>query len=211
VRLIKKVTTTITLVLATVSVFADMQAVGLMQGMAILEVDGQRVVIRNGQTKQGVTLVTANSKEAIVKYNGKQMTLQLGLSVTSSYAEPVTETVRLYRADNGHYFTRAKINGQTVDTLVDTGATTVAISSDLAKKLGINYASGRKGTSSTAGGIVTSYSLRSDHIQVGGIKKYSVPMTVVEGSFPEITLLGMSFLNRLGMSEDNGVLTLTDK
>jgi aspartyl protease family protein len=197
--------------LIPVAVLADMQAVGLMQGMAILEVEGQRVVIRNGQTKQGVTLISSDSKEAVVKYKGKQVALQLGLSVTSQYAEPVVESVRLYRADNGHYFTRAKINGKTIDTLVDTGATTVAMSSDVAAQLGIKYASGRKGTSSTAGGIVTSYSLRSNHIQVGSIKKYSVPITVIEGSFPEITLLGMSFLNRVGMSEESGVLTLSDK
>ena len=200
-----------TLLFAYAQVQADMQAVGLMQGMAILEVDGQRVVIRNGQTKQGVTLITADSKEAIVKYKGKQLTLQLGLSVTSSYAEPVAEKVRLYRADNGHYFTRIKINGRTINTLVDTGATKVAMSSDVAKSLGINYASGRKGKSSTAGGLVTSYSLTADHIQMGGIKKYGVPISVVEGSFPEIPLLGMSFLNRLTMNEKDGVLTLTNK
>ena len=200
-----------TLLFAYAQVQADMQAVGLMQGMAILEVDGQRVVIRNGQTKQGVTLITADSKEAIVKYKGKQLTLQLGLSVTSNYAEPVAEKVRLYRADNGHYFTRIKINGRTINTLVDTGATKVAMSSDVAKSLGINYASGRKGKSSTAGGLVTSYSLTADHIQMGGIKKYGVPISVVEGSFPEIPLLGMSFLNRLTMNEKDGVLTLTNK
>ena len=46
---------------------------------------------------------------------------------------------------------------------------------------------------------------------MGGIKKYGVPISVVEGSFPEIPLLGMSFLNRLTMNEKDGVLTLTNK
>lgn len=195
----------------SISAKADIQAVGLMPNMAILEVNGERVVIRKGQTKNGVTLIRADSKQATIDYKGKQSTLELGLSVVSSYAEPVKEEVRLYRAENGHYFTRVKINGKEINTLVDTGATTVAISSDVAKSLGINYASGRKGKSSTAGGIVTSYQLRVNQVQLGGIKKYGVPISVIEGSFPSIPLLGMSFLNQLSMKEESGVLTLTNK
>ena len=191
------------------AVNANIQAVGLMSNMAILEVEGQRIVLRKGELKQGVKLIESNSKAALIEYNGKQVRLTLGLSVASSYAKPTNEEVRLYRETNGHYFAKIKINGKSIDALVDTGATTVAISSDVATKLGINYASGRRGKSSTAGGIVTSYSLRANHVQVGGIKKYGVMLSVIEGSFPEYPLLGMSFLNQISMSEENGVLTLT--
>jgi aspartyl protease family protein len=197
--------------IANMNVFASIQAVGLMQNMAIIEVDGQRIVIRKGETKQGVKLVDSNSNQAQIEYNGKKLTLKLGSSIASSYTPPKTESVRLYRADNGHYFTQVKINGRTMNTLVDTGATTVAISSDLAKYLGINYVKGQKGKSSTASGIVTSYLLRANHIQIGTIKKYNVPLSVIVGSFPDIPLLGMSFLNQFGLNENNGVLTLTDK
>lgn len=210
-RLLKLVMLATLLLTANMNVFAGVQAVGLMQGMAILEVDGERVVIRKGETKQGVKLVDSNSNQAQIEYNGKVLLLQLGSSIASSYTPPKTESVRLYRAENGHYFTQVKINGRTVNTLVDTGATTVAISSDVAKYLGINYAKGQKGKSSTANGIVTSYFLRANHIQIGSIKKYNVPLSVIEGSFPDIPLLGMSFLNQFGLNEDNGVLTLTDK
>jgi aspartyl protease family protein len=211
VRLMKWVMLAALLMGTTLNALGNIQAVGLMQNMAILEVDGQRIVIRKGETKQGVKLIKSDSNQAQVEYKGKKLDLTLGLSVASSYTAPVSEQVRLYRANNGHYFTQVKINGKTVDTLVDTGATTVALSSDLARRLGINYAKGRKGQSSTAGGMVTSYHLRADHIQIGGIKKYGVPLSVIEGSFPEIPLLGMSFLNQLSLNEDNGVLTLTEK
>jgi aspartyl protease family protein len=211
VRLLKLFMLTTLFLIANMNVFASIQAVGLMQNMAIIEVDGQRIVIRKGETKQGVKLVDSNSNQAQIEYNGKKLTLKLGSSIASSYTPPKTESVRLYRADNGHYFTQVKINGRTMNTLVDTGATTVAISSDLAKYLGINYVKGQKGKSSTASGIVTSYLLRANHIQIGTIKKYNVPLSVIVGSFPDIPLLGMSFLNQFGLNENNGVLTLTDK
>lgn len=210
-KFIQKVMSFALLMSSACIVNANIQAVGLMTNMAIIEVDGQRVTLRKGEVKQGVTLLESNSKEALVEYNGKRTRLSLGLSVASTYAKPATEEVRLYRENNGHYFARVKVNGKTIDALVDTGATNVAMSSDVAMKLGINYASGQKGQSSTAGGLVNSYSLRANHVQIGGIKKYGVMLTVIEGSFPEIPLLGMSFLNQMSMSEDGGVLTLTGK
>lgn len=199
------------ILISTQCVWANIQAVGLMPNMAILEVDGQRITLRSGQHKQGVKLISSNSKEAVIEYNGKKISLALGLSVASSYAEPVSEEVRLYRQNNGHYFAKIKINGKAINALVDTGATTVAISSAMATTLGINYASGKKGRSSTAGGIVNSYNLKANHIQLGGIKKYGVTLSVIEGNFPEIPLLGMSFLNQVSMKEERGVLTLTEQ
>lgn len=197
--------------LGSLPVNADLQAVGLMKGMAILELNGQRLTLRKGESKQGVKLIESNSKQALVNYNGTEMTLSLGVSVASGYSAPIQDTVKLYRESNGHYFTQVKINGKAVNALVDTGATTIALSSKLAKQLGINYASGRKGKSSTAGGVVDSYLLRVDKVEVGAITKYGVKVSVIEGDFPDITLLGMSFLNLLSMKEDGGVLTLKDK
>ena len=189
---------------------ADVLAVGLMQGMAILEVDGKRVVIKAGQTRSGVKLIESNSRQAIVEMNGQQETLMLGVSLTGSYSEPTKSVVRLPRGENGHYFASARINGHPIRVLVDTGASFIGLSSQTAKKLGINYASGRKGRSSTANGIVKNYTLRLDHVQIGGIKLYGVMASIIEGNFPDIPLLGMSFLNKVKMHEEQGMLILTD-
>ena len=188
---------------------ASVLAVGLMNGMAILEVDGQRVVIKAGQTKAGIKLVESNSGHAIVEINGRQQTLLLGVSLSGSYSESTQPVVRLPRAENGHYFASARINGHAIRVLVDTGASFIGLSSEAAKKLGINYASGKRGRSSTANGIVNNYILRLDHVQIGGIKLYGVMASVIEGNFPDIPLLGMSFLNRVKMHEEQGMLVLT--
>lgn len=189
---------------------AQVQAVGLMPGMAILEIDGKRVTIKKGQSRAGVKLISANSKEAIIIVNGKEEILELGASVVGEYAQASKTIVRLPKGEGGHYFTTARINGHSVKMLVDTGATYIALSSSTAKKLGINYKEGIKGRSSTAGGIVNSYKLKLDHIQIGGIKRYNVLAGIIEGAFPSIPLLGMSFLNQVKIHEEQGMLVLTD-
>ncbi len=189
---------------------AGVLAVGLMQGMAILEVDGKRTVLKVGQTRSGVTLIESNSREAVIEMNGKQETLFLGVSLTGSYTQAKAAVVRLPRGENGHYFASARINGHPIRVLVDTGASFIGLSSQTAKKLGINYASGKRSRSSTANGIVKSYVLRLDQVQIGGIKLYGVMASVIEGNFPDIPLLGMSFLNKVKMHEDQGMLVLTD-
>lgn len=194
----------------TLNAWSDLQAVGLMNGMAIVEYNGQRLVLREGVEQSGIELLSADSQEAVVLINGRKEVLKLGISVASGYKGPSQEVVRLSRAQNGHYFTEIKINGKTVPSLVDTGATNLAISGALAKKIGLNFADGKKSRSSTAAGIVRSYVIRANKVQLGGITKYNVPVNVLEGDFPEIPLLGMSFLNQLQMREENGMLILTD-
>ena len=181
-----------------------------MNGMAILEHNGQRLVLRDGQEKSGVKLIRADNNEAIVLIDGREEVLQLGISVASGYKEPSKEVVRLSRTDNGHYIANIKINGHVVKSLVDTGATTISINSNVAKRMGLNYASGRKAKSSTAAGVVEGYVLESNKVQLGGITRYNVPVTVHKGDFPSIALLGMSFLNKVSMREENGMLILSD-
>lgn len=188
----------------------DLKAVGLMPGMAILELKGERLVLRQGQEKNGVKLIESSSQEALVEWQGEQQALTLGVSLTGSYKPPVQQEVRLMRHENGHYFTRVKVNGRWIEALVDTGATGISMNENVARSLGINWASGVQRRSSTAAGIVKIYVVGGNTIQVGDIVKYNLPVTVHKGNFPDITLLGMSFLNTVSMREENGVLILKD-
>lgn len=190
---------------------ADILAVGLMKNMAILEVMGEKVVLKAGQSKSGVSLLSANSKEAVIMYNGQKQVLGLGTSLASEYSAPIVKSVRLPRGQRGQYYTSVKVNGRSVKMLVDTGASSVAMSSQTAKSLGINYRDGKKIRSATASGIVPSFSFKLDSVQVGGIKRYSVRASVIEGNHPDIPLLGMSFLNSLKISEDQGMMVLTER
>ena len=102
---------------------ANIVAVGLMPGMAILEKDGQRLVIKAGQEQQGITLIRADSEQCVIEINGTRQTLLLGASLASSYTVAQGKSVRLQQDFGGHYYARVKLNGRTVRMLVDTGAT----------------------------------------------------------------------------------------
>ena len=106
----------------------------------------------------------------------------------------------------GHYFAPVTINGVTEIGMIDTGATTVAMSAVSAKKFGLAYESGKVGMAETAAGKISNHQLTVPQISVGGIKLQAVPVSVgVQGQM----LIGMSVLKRLNMQLNGGTLTLT--
>ncbi|GAA6136016.1 TIGR02281 family clan AA aspartic protease [Oceaniserpentilla sp. 4NH20-0058] len=207
---VQQIMTTVVLIMLSMMVKANIQAVGLMPGMAILEKDGQRLIIKAGEEKEGITLIRADSQQCLVEINGQRQTLMLGASLASGYTVTQGKEVRLQQDYRGHYFTNVNVNGKPVKMLVDTGATTVAMSGQTARRLGIAYANGRKGRSATAGGIVNNFMIRVNELNMQGIKRYNVPVSVIEGAHPDIPLLGMSFLGQLKIQQDNGELVISE-
>src|SRR5689334_9050019 len=55
----------------------------------------------------------------------------------AGHAIPVPTRIR--RAPNGHFFVNALVNGQPVRFLVDTGATTVALTVEDARRVGVPF------------------------------------------------------------------------
>jgi len=96
--------------------------------------------------------------------------------------------------------------------LLDTGASTVAMSSVEAKRLGLQYwLKGKKIMVSTASGYARGYRVILNKVQVGSIALNKVEGTVIEGSSPRQVLLGMSFLNRVEMNNNGNVMLLRSK
>jgi aspartyl protease family protein len=106
---------------------------------------------------------------------------------------------------NGHYLADATINGIAVRVMVDTGATTVALSADTASRLGIAPArNAYRMAISTANGAVGAAPVVLDHIRVGQIDVYNVQAVVMPPGALSINLLGMSFLGKLTRFEAGG-------
>ena len=163
-----------------------------------------------GETVDGVKLVSANSETAVIEVDGKRQSLgvghgtRLGGSTASSGVGQVTLT-----ADSrGHFFANGSINGSSVRYLVDTGASTIAVSVEEARRLGINYLNGARARVSTANGTTNAYRVNIDAVRVGEITLNNVECLVVEGGGLPMALLGMSFLNRTQMRRDGDSLTL---
>ena len=124
-----------------------------------------------------------------------------GPQIESGYGRQVA----LSADRNGHYLADATINGITVRVMVDTGATTVALSADTASRLGIAPAQASYRVEiSTANGAVTAAPVIVDHIRVGQIDVYNVQAIVMPPGALSINLLGMSFLSKLSRFEAGG-------
>lgn len=114
-------------------------------------------------------------------------------------------TVILKRGVDGHYRTEALINGQKVDVLVDTGATGVAISQNVADKLKLQSIDAIR--TNTANGDSIGYLVRLASVQIGGVKAENVSAMIAPTLDGDV-LLGMSFLGRMDVRLYKGEMTI---
>jgi aspartyl protease family protein len=194
---------------------ADISVMGLTAGRAVVSIDGSkpRSMTVGQTTPEGVKLISATTESATFEVGSKRQTLSMGQSI--SVAEPAASAQRatLTSDSGGHFVTTAQVNGISIRFLVDTGATLVTLGSDDAKRAGINYFSGQRATLQTANGSTTAYRVKLDSVRVGEIVLTNVDGAVVEGTkvMGELSLLGMSFLNRVDMRREGSSMTLTKR
>ncbi|NNJ94139.1 MAG: TIGR02281 family clan AA aspartic protease, partial [Halobacteria archaeon] len=101
------------------------------------------------------------------------------------------------------------INGLTVPFLVDTGASTVAMNSAQARRLGIDFrVDGEPATVVTASGRTDAWKLKLRSVKVGALEVKGVEAVVIDGEQPATTLLGMSYLGRVEINNDGQLMTL---
>jgi aspartyl protease family protein len=118
------------------------------------------------------------------------------------------DRVTLAADSRGHFVTTGVVNGTSLRFLVDTGASSIVLSSADARRIGVNYLAGTRSFTQTANGTVQVYNVKLDTVRVGDITVNNVDASVIEGDKLPIALLGMSFLNRMEMRRDNSSLTL---
>lgn len=106
-------------------------------------------------------------------------------------------TVAIDRAADGHFYADGTINGAGLRFLVDTGASTVAIGRDDARRLGLFVSDADfTGSGLTANGPVKVAPVTIPRMTVGSITATDVPGAVVD--IPILPpLLGQSFLSEL--------------
>ncbi|APX94403.1 peptidase aspartic, CHP02281 [Halomonas sp. 1513] len=117
------------------------------------------------------------------------------------------EPVALTRNASGHFVATGRINGEPVEFLLDTGATYIAVSSELAEQLDLE--AGRTASFQTANGRVDGFITELDRVSLGGLTARQVRGSINPGMEGDRALLGMSFLNRfdIQISGDQMVLS----
>lgn len=132
---------------------------------------------------------------------------------TPAAAKPAALSGRKVAIDvdvRGHYQGNFRINGRTVEALVDTGATTVAFNMSTARRLGLKVRpADMKHSVSTANGKARATMVMVDRIEIGRIAVDDVQALVLEDDALNTVLIGMTFLNRLkSFQVDQGTLQL---
>ena len=183
---------------------------GSLGNNALLVIDGKPRNVAVGATVDKVKLVSVSANDAVVEVEGKRVALHLGGSPANLGGKPSEGTgkqIVLTADGGGHFFTSGTINGKAVRFVVDTGATSVAMSQDEANRLGLDYKNGPRGLGGTANGVVTFYRTTLTSVRIGDVQVYNVEASILPGQMNQI-LLGNSFLTRFQMKRENDVMTL---
>ena len=114
-------------------------------------------------------------------------------------------TATISARPDGHYWTRALVNRKTsVEFMVDTGASVVALTYKDAQKMGLRPETlDYKWEIRTAGGITKGASVKIDSIQINQVHVRNVDAMVLRTDLSQ-SLLGMSFLRELYSYEFRG-------
>lgn len=119
----------------------------------------------------------------------------------SSIPSATGGAAEIARAEDGHYWAEATMDGRPVRVLVDTGASMVALTRDDALRLGHRLVSSDfDQTVRTAGGETRAALIFLRAVAVDGVRVESVEALVLERGL-DTSLLGMSYLGRLSRIE----------
>jgi aspartyl protease family protein len=124
-------------------------------------------------------------------------------SLASLSADASDGSVRIERSANGHFYADVQINGATVNLLVDTGASGIALSREdartagLATSIGMPNVIGRGADGEVRGEFVT-----LDSVSLGGKTVAGTGAMVLNSG--EQSLLGQTFLSKFESVEIRG-------
>ncbi len=111
--------------------------------------------------------------------------------------QPQSASVVSLPRTNGQFFTQARVNSGSVRFLVDTGASSVALTLDDARRAGIDPRALRYDVPvHTANGRTMAAAVTLKDVQIGGIRVRNVEGLVLNEGL-HISLLGMTFLGQL--------------
>lgn len=197
------------LAVATSAAATEIEVKMLASGSALLEIDGKQRFLRNGaRSPEGVLLISADQQGALIEWDGKRRLLQLNKRISAQFNAAQKAEVRIASGRGGHYVTPGRINGLPVVFMVDTGATTVAMNYLEAERLGIDYRAGTPITVSTANGLAKAFRVTLNRVAIGDIELHQVNAAVSTTTSPEVILLGNSYLSKVDVRIDDGVLLL---
>jgi len=197
--------------LSVASKTVEVQA--LMPGMVVLLIDDERVTLKNDNPSfQGVKLLSSTTQSAVLEIDGETKTVFMGGAVSTNFRQREIISEQVIADKYGMFRAHGSINGQSIKFLIDTGASSVAMSAREARKLGIQYRlNGTPIKTNTASGVANGWALTFENVRLGQLVEKNVRGTVIDGDYPYQVLLGMTFLNRMKVDKEGNKMVISKK
>jgi aspartyl protease family protein len=165
---------------------AQAQSVAMTGGMgskALLVVNGGAPkALAAGDTYQGVKVLSVSADKVAVEVAGKRQTVRMGeapVSIGGSGGGANGTQIVLSAVSGGHFVTQGQVNGKSTSFMVDTGATSVAMGADEARRMGIKFEDGAKFYGSTANGAVVGYRVSLTSVRIQDVEVVNVEAAVL--------------------------------
>ncbi len=105
--------------------------------------------------------------------------------------------VEIERDESGHFFAEGDVDGASVDFMIDTGASVVALTGEDAQKLGHTwYPNELQMVGRGASGDVIGKPIMLDRVRIGDLEVTNVRAVIVPEGL-DVSLLGQSFLSKI--------------
>jgi aspartyl protease family protein len=148
-----------------------------------------------------VLLLLVATASAVIAYRDPEQLARASDTVSDMLRKRATfpaSTVHIPRGQGGEFAIHARINNVPAPMLIDTGATSVVLTYETAKAIGLPLELLEYDVDvETAGGRTKAARLTLDRLSIGKLVERSVPALVVPRGQMKTNLLGMSFLDRL--------------
>jgi len=195
------------------------QTVGLIWGIGALVLVGSSLVARRmpiGQTLKMVLAWVAIFAVALLLVSYRQefgnIWQRVSFELTGDGGQTQGSVLRIRQSEDGHFWVRASVNGVGQRFLIDSGATSTALSTDAAQSAGIEInPAGYPIIISTANGNVEARRARIERFVVGPIESRDLAI-IVSPAFGDTNVIGMNFLSSLeSWRVEGNVLVLVPK
>jgi aspartyl protease family protein len=180
------------------------ETVGLIWGIGALALVGSSLIARRLPIAQTLKMILAwlaifAVALVLVSYRAEFQAVwqRVVFELTGEGGQTSGETLRIRQSPDGHFWVRGTVNGVEQRFLVDSGATTTALSMATATQAGIDIdGKGYPVVISTANGNVEARRATVERFVVGPIVSEDLAV-IVSPAFGDFNVIGMNFLSSL--------------
>ncbi|MDZ7858147.1 retropepsin-like aspartic protease [Sphaerotilus sp.] len=188
---------------------------GTMGDKVVLVIDGRTRVMTVGETVDGLRVQRGSGAQSVVlDSGGGRQELVVGAAPVAvgpaAGGRGVARKLVLQAGRDQLFHADGEINGQAVQGVVDTGASVVVLSTQAARRLGVDWQAGTTAQVQvqTASGRSVGRRVRLAQVSLGPLQARDVEAVVIDSDMPFV-LYGNSFLRGFRLQWEQGRLSLT--